>query len=170
MNTEKLELHHLCSYLPYGLMIQSELGIGSPCIAELTIFNCDLLLVHLDRVKPLLIPLSEFAIDDKPMRELIEFAYKSVYQSDLSKETIIMLVPGSDEWGAVFNVDDYRYGFSVNFAGERDFKFTWSQNDNQGRELILDKLALFNILFKYHFDVFDLINKGIALNKSDHEH
>ena len=59
MKIEKLELKHICGYLPYGLKVQTTVNIeGNPVIDEMTLEYLKDMIDNPIGEKPLLLPLS----------------------------------------------------------------------------------------------------------------
>lgn len=165
----KLELKHLAAYLPYRinpLQLQYEGGIHT--LDGLSgAWNVDLRQamrvienVHVETVKPLLIPLTELRNDQTVISELIAMASGS--------NTIGGLTPveGLNDTAVLFECTRY----------ENPLLFYYSNNsfhlyiNNEGVRLnIVNQLELYGKLFQHHFDVFNLIESGLALNKLDYK-
>lgn len=170
---EKLTIEHLAPYLPYGLTVKFRNGsiermdmVGDEIIH---CFNIKGTSGHnwpigFDDVKPLLIPLSELTLsigEINPLLSLTKMALTQIW-GDTFELKVINIVRAEIGGGIIAESDpQYRIGFSVDFEnGQRDFKLTINS-----QEMMLDKLVLFQKLFEWHFDVFGLIEKGLAINK-----
>ena len=157
---EKLELKHLCGYLPWGLKVQSKLGYGDldykGRIKELTTINID----KIDGVKwaPLLLPLSALTepLEDGsvPIVELIKIQFK--------------------RWNSDYNINDvYDIEFQQNVdwsCGMDHFILPciWVKIDGYCYEITLGEMTLTWVneyLYSKHFDINNCIPAGLAIDK-----
>lgn len=148
----KLQLEHLAPYLPYGLTFrhydanrerESICTYASITTEEITLINSDYEYDELiEDAMPLLVPLSEINSLFEQFVDLMPFGdeYKShlfFEEKPLTKLTDLFIIKS-------------------NVSVELSF--------NKAQPLTAPYLAV-NLLFKNHFDVFNLIPEGLALNK-----
>jgi hypothetical protein len=153
INKIKLELKHLAPYLPYGLNAKAS---DDNTIRTVTLLHCTYdtktvglkHLLHggtfLKKHKPILRPLSdlntEFEGNEHSINALIEKKY-----------------------GLDYGIFSHYKGF-LNIELDGDPLLRYDSNK------CLDFKVIFEIqehLFKHHFDVFGLIEKGLAINVND---
>ena len=141
---EKLELKHLAPYLPYGLRVDVHYGFIMNMTWKRNIPTNDTENISVEgvledlHVKPILRPLS-----------------------NLTKEI--------EHNGQKFVPIDFING---EFASTIPRKIEWNQSvKNQNLHFVLsewispeDLYGLFELLFKWHFDIFGLIEKGLAVD------
>ena len=148
-----LEIQHLAPYLPYklGFVLESETNSKEPNIQELKTIDPGLKMVncwmdgkHLTEIKPLLYPFSSLStrinINGKninPIKELNAL----VYQFE-DAEPVILLIRG-------FNGVTFEWYVGADSSKRQGVPFVFYQK-----------------LFEWHFDVFDLIKKGLAIDIS----
>lgn len=152
----KLELKHLCGYLPHKLKIKRgerilviNTGQGSSIYwvgisAVLKWFNSEMV----SKPIPLLLPLSALT---EPMED------GSVPIVELAK----IMYPNHNEW---------RLSSGGNYAvirnGYMTFEYDGGNNcfllNNSG---IMDQMKCYEYLFAHHFDIYDLIGAGLAIDK-----
>lgn len=145
-----LELKHLAAYLPYGLMLsqyREDLNINAQ--SELVSLSADKMRVLLQRfpysedvayneVKPILRPLSGLTKEIEHNGEkFIPFNYLTEKEGN-------------------------RMHIALNYDGEllfqpKDISSIWTK----------DMIRITNKLFEWHFDVFGLIEKGLAISYND---
>jgi len=162
----KLTLEHLAPYLPYGLKILTCKNIeGNSVIEEMTLDYLKEMVEIPIGEKPILRSLSEFQGED--LIELFEIAYNDIYKT-VDKELNNFIFHGWDgnDFGLVVLDETFEYGFSMDFERQKDFRFSYRHKgaDYPKSFLMIDKLKLFTALFKKHFDVFGLIEKGLAIS------
>lgn len=185
MEKKKLTIKELAPYLPYRLKICYrilDLENGNPntdnpddrmkdCIMIMDGARLDrCLLPETDRwyskdclFKPILRPLSDLE-NGNYLRDLFELAYHSVYGHP-SELVTSRIVEGYNQYGFVAQEENWDYGFSVDFDGQKDFRLSvCSKGMSAPTFLILDKLELFTKLFEWYFDVFNLIESGLAID------
>jgi len=146
---QKLELKHLAPYLPYGLKID-QLGSYYELVISYNVpskhHKIDVMQVLLNNhnTKPILRPLS-----------------------DLTKE-----IEHNDEWFVPIRhiLFDYRKSLEVNFHFEEGvLTDLWLDYPGGGGCYVAHqsmKLLEWLKLFEWHFDVFGLIGKGLAIDKN----
>ena len=158
----KLELKHLAPYLPYGLIFHHEIiqkkltMIGCEFTHELRIrFTDGLYAYDVCKLKPILRPLSdltkEIEVNDEKFVPIVELA--KLFHTCKSAITHFSNI-----------VNAGFYGASVNCHIENDdSRFTYYQLRN-------DEFVLSNTydeiqkLLEWHFDVFGLIEQGLAVD------
>jgi hypothetical protein len=173
----ELQLKQLAPYLPYCLSLMvgslrdyrqygSEEMVSLGGITEL---STDIDCRDFKDVKPILRPLtdltSEITHNGKtfvPLRELIDDADHLCFvdwYDGFDKYTTQI----DDDWNHVISFDssdgELQFGFDAN---SNSFHLTIDRQN----ELILGQLDLFNKLFEWHFDIFGLIEAGLAINKN----
>lgn len=154
---EKLELKHLAPYLPYGLrsadLYIKDFGLTSPLIAEIVPSNILKFTDGSSRALPIFYPLcdldKEIKHNDKkfiPLVELLKIKHKNWYEKYNGTRYGEI---GVDEKKAWFEFQA-TLSVRVNFYGNSIFDYPeyW----------IMEKL------FEWHFDVFGLITKGLAVD------
>jgi len=118
--------------------------------------------------KLILHPISDLTSDQ--LIELFEIAYTQIFGSpDKSLKNFVMHGWDYNDFGLTVKDEVFVYGFSMDFEGQQDFRLSTrhiSQNESPNNMLCLDKFELFQKLFEWHFDVFGLIEKGLAIEKS----
>jgi len=126
----KLELHHLAPYLPYGLRVIK----GNGFTEMLSAYNdgkdyISVLQVVRGMGKPLLVPVSELNASNQDFVDICEWLYGQE----------------RDNFDGIYGV------------------FGWF--DIKKDDLLNLPYKVVNKLFEYHFDVFGLIEKSLAINK-----
>lgn len=185
----KLELIHLAPYMPYGLNIayfDDERGFMKYCkISELRIEECTIIDsqyqfdVLFEELKPILRPMSDMSkvinFESKnfiPLIYLYNISNEKPYDEEFNYEFI-------DSWGAgkilkVFNYNklDYtefiysEFNFRKDTRHEKGFYrygMTLPHSISVHSEL-KNQYFLHELLFKWHFDVFGLIDAGLAID------
>lgn len=177
---EELQLKHLAPYLPYELKFINKDGVILRMDALYSMDynvwaytryikgerdendinskyfssqNCSGGGYYLKQVKPILRPMSDLSkpclTDGKtPILELAKIAIKSY-------EIIFTIKHLNTYSNIAFFVNGEEFGY-------RGFEFYLS--DNHDSPLEVNQLELFQYLFEHHFDVFGLIDKGLAVN------
>ena len=189
----KLELKHLAPYLPYGLNIDTSYWddepspIGKNIISEMTqddvICSYGWASTHgrmiqqeysIDRIKPILRPLSDLTKDIEHNGEkfvalvkLYETAYYGIFKY-VTPYKINFIDQEDNSLGLVVrDEDEERNGFTLNFPTDHynwfEFRLTLD-NENLSHNMTLNQFQLFEKLFEWHFDVFGLIEKGLAID------
>lgn len=129
MKIEKLELKHLCHYLPYGLKAEDDEGnIGKLCTLSESGYveieydlNIGQYEFYITCIKPILRPLSDFNLSDA-YKEINE-TYTLEYCNDLLNDAMV-----------------------------DGFEAKWLPYEAM------------EVMFKHHFDVFNLIPSGLAID------
>lgn len=166
----ELKLNHITPYLPYSVEVVEVVRnkvISDPFVVDMINFNgCNIggkdaaldsfeseRAFSLYQVKPLLRPLSSITIEE---------AYKLgvLLTSEADMEDIEVGVGGIDVFGEYYTV--VRYQDKVD--EEYSFMIQFSPIGVVGIDLIPYKA--YKWLFKNHFDVFGLIEKGLAIDKT----
>lgn len=169
---EKLQINHIAPYLPYGLKCQIDLGQNEIIVTDswglktgsdypASYYNEGKRYgLMLSQIKPLLHPLSDLykEIDGK------------VGIVDLAK------ISADFKWklgrfycdGEYIDVAECRYGVFLYNKSNRVFELC---NIYGLCGVAPNQLDLFTYLFQHHYDVFSLIDKGLAidLNSISHE-
>lgn len=171
----KLELKHLAPYLPYGLK-----GMDEETEEIFNICGCDFseneLLINdnidgsvehyrIDLIIPLLFPLSALTepMEDGtiPIVGLAKIATKHIWGELIDFEKAELLSESESAGLIVYYDKTERISFTADFdCNRKDFTLY-----SDGDELNMDKLQLFEYLFQNHFDVFGLIDSGLAIDK-----
>jgi hypothetical protein len=176
----KLELKHLAPYLPYGLkMINEKSGsiieiqgayenTESADIVIMSKNGCNSHSLSIWPFKPILRPLSDLT-DKSFIEHLTRKAINQIWgyasESDFDVLEDVHYYDEGNGYGIKCICEGWIIGFTVEFNRQKDFFLTIRNNEEQeGRYLILDKLELFNWLFSHHFDIFGLIDAGLAID------
>lgn len=170
---EKLELRHLCGYLPYGLKCHC-MGLWTddesqnPVTVEVVGANLDHVEIHeIGRsvteeydycdVLPLLLPLSALTepLPDGtvPIVELAKIAYP---KSDTIKLDI------EDGTAVIDSAENYRFEYK-NGSFECYYLKYSPRVENC---FVPNQIQLFEYLYANHFDVYGLIPAGLAIDKT----
>lgn len=156
---KQLELNHIAPYLPYGLKVYHSGG----CIVPMTVepqkdwknkgFGINEILKY-DYLTPLFYPISALYEEDEngliPIIELARISFKNsgygrfICEKDKCKVW-------NDSSSITFRYSPI-YGFTLHYNGRIE------PANNQ--------LDLFTYLFENHYDVFGLIDKGLAIDKT----
>ena len=137
----KLELKHLAPYLPYGLKVKTKYG-------------CDTMQT-----------LNEFCVNGDCEEwysyegddELLEFKPILRPLTDLTKMTKI----GKDNFEPLERLKCIDLGYTDWISNERE---GWINKYGRERWIGVIPSALINLLFEWHFDVFGLIDAGLAID------
>ncbi|KUY28047.1 hypothetical protein [Elizabethkingia ursingii] len=158
---DKLELKDIAPYLPYSVFLMNEYGNCH----NTTTHKCISLESMLTDYKMCLRPMSDLTKEITHNGETfvpLKRITKEYYDKD--NETIF-----SDE--SLYKITDNKYCYPSN--GDRtshwwlQYKPTIKAFDNQEIEGCLPQYDLFQELLKYHFDVNDLIGRGLAINLNE---
>lgn len=173
---KKLELKHLCSYLPYGLRWRFEGEDITHEVVGLDIIDTGVKLIspyynygscEINNGRPLL----------RPMSDLYNEINGSVGIVDVGK----MFKPNG-----ILSYEDCRYSFGWNIHVCDDYQgyeIGWvdsvgwfgiffddydydNQSDNFTGDYLHYNRDVLEYLLRYHFDVFGLIEKGLAIDKN----
>lgn len=158
---EKIE--YLAGYLPFKLKMQY-IGQGRPFrgtkkVEELNIQNIELLMFSNHR-KPILRPLSDTT------KEIEVNGVKFVPIIKLTKIAhgyrFIEHVIVSDNF---MNVDYFKYGEHFKFSISQGLKFINIYNNSENKYIPISNLSkLLQKLHEWHFDIYGLIEKGLAID------
>jgi len=164
----KLELNHLKHYFGTGLKVIDEemQEVFDACGCDfsenelLINDNIDGSVEHycLNLLKPLLLPLSALT---EPMED------GSVPIVELAKIASFIHNPND---GYVIETYWYSYGcksgdYTFWYNGIGNFNCTKTTGDKVSTEIIQNQLQLFEYLFANHFDIYGLIDAGLAIDK-----
>ena len=156
----KLELKHLAPYLPYGLKIKVYDNIWNldgyrvSAIKPLVVVNQHTLTSsHLSEVKPILKPISSMTKEEAYefgvlLTSEVEMDYKEVGNGS---KMVLM--------GSIYPTIMYQDKVDEDYS----FMIQFSSTGIRGMDLI--PYNAYEWLFKHHFDVFNLIGKGLAIAK-----
>ena len=153
---EELELKHISPYIPYGLEFKSNdkiCKLGEIIVGMNTVVDWGSSNHFINNIKPLLRPLSSITIE-----EAYELGVLLTSEADM--EDVEVGVGGIDVFGEYYTV--VRYQDKVD--EEYSFMIQFSPIGIVGIDLIPYKA--YEWLFKNHFDVFGLIEKGLAIDKT----
>lgn len=153
---KKLELKHLAAYLPYGLKIHTgseiiELG-GFHNENWLNIFGNEIYCEG--EIKPILHPISDLT---KPSLEcgLIPIV-------ELAKIAYPKILKGIHQVGNICFIDS-REKYVFGYANEAS-SFICTYIPENRNCFVNNQLDLFEYLFAHHFDVYGLIEAGLAID------
>lgn len=136
---EKLELKHLAPYLPYGLK-GIDIPEGYTGIREMNLFNIDW---FLENTKIILRPLSDLTREiNIKGNKFIPIEYFEI---------------GDDDFGTEFD-----HGNIKTIKSLTDISV-----NNSWHDLHYMPYILIQQLLEWHFDIFGLIDKGLAISYSD---
>ena len=169
---EELELKHLAPYLPYGLMvlnIQADKLVRLSSISSLGFLNekdyqFGVVPFGVDAIKPILRHLSSMtkkeAYDILCLIVGIEdigFEQSDLDYISLNYEYDMLKIKGE------FPFDDYVCGteYTINISNDGIACFDTGSNG------IYISHSAYNYLFSKHFDVFGLIDEGLAIEKNN---
>lgn len=157
----KIELNHITPYLPYGLKIQSTLGIKElhyDRFLDNKLMVIDVLKATFNE-KPILHPLpdltKEIEVDGEKFIS-IEKLLDIESQCNWSSSDYLSIGVGRYEWWVRLKDSQTVFGYNsiTGFYSMVDSNF----------KLVHNQLKLFNKLFEWHFDVFRLIENGLAID------
>ena len=157
---EKLELKHIAPYLPYGLKVkdfdsEDEQSIEGYFIRDNGInFSIQNGICHITNMKPILRPLSDLTKEIEVNGEKFIPAFRLYPFTD---ENTTIDEPYSD--GRPVRISNEEGCFMI-YSGT-SFKF---EDYMKGRNLKFNDYDMVNKLIKWHFDVFGLIEKGLAVD------
>lgn len=186
----KLELKHLAPYLPYGLKAvirlkeDSGLPIDEEGIVTVSCFEVAYLGSEYDEFKPTLRPLLDLVneievngekfIPLKKLHELDEINFFN-YGKDYTLNFVDKVISINHNVYKSLQRDDFtiKYLVETSNVGDLVYSLTYSPdlrrfaktNETYKTPLGIGyQLDLFNKLFEWHFDVFGLIEKGLAID------
>jgi hypothetical protein len=163
MNT--LELKHIAPYLPYGLKCQIGGYVNREILGYRRDAKGDVKLLcndstdrgmkayyHIDCCKPILRPMSELT---KPL-------------PDCTIPIVGLAKIAAEYWGVDFEVDKISpFGAGVRSIDGHEFGFTGLEFyflDDEEDPIEINQLTYFQYLFEHHFDVYGLIDEGLAID------
>ena len=158
----KLELKHLAPYLPYELMIRCDFKDGDVLSCKLESLNefeafldgCDWDYSNNTDFKPILRPLSDLTKEIEHNGEIFVTALKLLELNGKPNRDLKRIKFD----GSFIYEPNYSYGKTI--LGEENLD--WFISEALYTKGVSLKNA--NFLFKYHFDVFGLIEKGLAID------
>lgn len=160
----KLELKHLAPYLPYGLKIEHPtMLVGKREISELKNLgqtNIEIshrLYVQISDCKPILRPLSDLG---KEISNQKTFLHKIAIDLGLLKDDNFIFEFKFSDYGDYGNKD------SFSIITPRNYNLIQIPKKELPKSL---SYQIFNQLVSEHFDVFGLIDKGLAISIHDVE-
>jgi hypothetical protein len=162
----KLELKHLAGYLPYGLGIYSE-TYGIKSIMTISGNGGDnpsdsIESVLSGKFKPLLRPLSslvkEIEVNGERFVPIVELAKLAFFKTE-----------GAELCGNFARLED---GYSFHFSNNTDGVCFSCRKGYDGKRwdyncFVPNQLVLFQKLYEWHFDIYGLIDKGLAIAIED---
>jgi len=183
----KLELKYLANYLPYGLKVKSKSAVWDLRTLTLSMVGSlertnkrhiyhESWLIEDTNFKPILRPLSDLTKEIEhngekfvPLVELFKIS-KGNYQQEIKYHSVMSTHQIQIE---MLGFRNYFFGL---YESDRDVRIEnglyfdcYSTDlimDNRFEEKILCQYSLFEKLFEWHFDVFGLIEKGLAIDKN----
>ena len=189
----KLELKHLAPYLPYDLKCKYLFNTCSGKIIEQKIFtlteiNKSSLWKYWTRdetftnqigcagmgfrscdFKPILRPLSDLIKEIEvngekfvPIIELAKYCYNKIFNEIPILDDHELLSEG-DSCGLISYYENERISLTHD-KDDRFYSFTFYIS---GEELKVNQFELFNKLFEWHFDIYNLIENGLAISYND---
>jgi len=171
MTMEKLTLEHLAPYLLYGLKAKMEIFGDNETIVEIVGLNfneVELLGIRktvtewfdYENIKPLLRPLSDLTKEithngEKfvPMEKLCnDFCNRTPCNTEFGTSKILMHADngGGLKWWFVYH--------------RNKMTFELSDDNREMSNHTIPQYEMFQKLFEWHFDVFGLIDKGLAID------
>lgn len=170
---EKLELNHIAGYLPYQL--ESLMNIFGDNETKVIIVGANHSQLELEGirqtitefwdyqdVKPILRPLSgltkEIEVNCEkfvPMERLLDIHTGHSW----SFSDYLECQSGKNEWWVKLKGEKPSYFFGYN--SEKGFYYLNQFSDNQ---IVRNQIELFQKLYEWHFDIHDLIGKGLAID------
>lgn len=184
----KLEITHIAPYLPYGLMVQTSWsidGFGGLCTSKAVgIYHEELLLephtilhkhipyrISIDRAslddpdtKPLLLPMSSLYTEMEdgtvPIVEIIHLLC-GADTSDIKNAKVIKY--NTDGYKVLYNsvVDKKKWFAAILEYSNGNWALSWEEELTS-----FNQVDLFTYLFSHHFDVYSLIDNGLAIDKT----
>lgn len=162
---DKLTLEHLAPYLAFDLKVNFYCKLGN--YISTGVVNPAYAVQHTSQIKPILRPVSD--ITSAHIINMFKMAYRSVFTIGLDQQydnNYHMHGWDENDFGLVVRDEVLIYGFSVHLESEQDIKFSSRHigDDCPNRQLRINKLDLFKELYKDHFDIHGLIQKGLAVD------
>lgn len=181
----KLELKHLAPYLPYGIQchIQGENKDNNPILFEIQALNYEgadcheihgvyILETLFEDIFPILRPLSdltkEIEHNTKTLVPIVEL-FKLSVRNDIEDYKTVMRARCSEFFACGVRVLDSEGDFSVlSFSTMNGFatQECGKVDEIKDRKVVLtmNQHELWQKLYKWHFDVFGLIESGLAID------
>lgn len=190
----KLELKHIAPYLPYGLKIFTDYdGIqeinGMPDLFHAS-YYCEKTDAgdepHIEQIKPILRPLSdltkEIEVNGEKFVPMIKLLY--LYETNFFHEEELLkciifdidsIISCEHKKYELLRREDFIVTFKVETSnmGTLVYSFTYDpkirrfayRDETNSRPLgVAFQYDLFQLLFEWHFDVFGLIEQGLAID------
>jgi len=157
----KLTIEHLAPYLPYGLKviveyygIETMIGLNKGCIIT-DVDDCDFI-----GIKPILRNLSDLTKKIEvngekfvPINHLLDIHSKCNW----SASDYLVISNGVGEWWT-----SIKGGYSIFGYNEKNGFYQVTQNGVFN--IVKNQIKLYQKLFSWHFDVFNLIENGLAID------
>lgn len=175
---EKLEIKHIAPYLPYGLKYQGYYG-GVSTMRDIKHIrdyneqtdeytpNIQVDGYTIEFIKPLLHPLSDLYKEIDGKVGIVELA--KIHDPDFDDTEDVTVTPLTG-WSTMGHVDYWNNdGIECRFGWFNSFQAGYI-NPTRHR-FVSNQLDLYTYLFQHHYDVYSLIDKGLAidLNSISHE-
>ena len=160
----KLELKHISGYLPYGLLFYDErqehkvdkmVGLFMDSIDFENWSPIDN--GKIENYKPILRPISDLHKEVDGVVHIVELARIASEKCKVEFEPDISTIKYNKYHSVVVRCKKWESEFWY----EEDGYFYFEYN---GNTMDLYQLDLFNYLFEHHFDVYGLIDKGLAID------
>ena len=181
---KQIEINHLAPYLPYDLQM---LWLKNPTGKVLKVDMATLMqktnwghiFSDIEGYKlytPILRPMDDLSAQIEfegrkftPIVELALIALEGIWNYRPDADIIEQNVVTDDHdhsCGCILQTkDDERIGFTLNFKdGYKEFQLSIGDSKN----MMLDQFKLYEMLFKWHFDVFGLIDADLAIDANLH--
>lgn len=162
----KLELKHICGYLPYGLKwkFEGEDLIHDVVGLDITRYGIKLLSPTYDNGcceihngRPILLPISDLYKEVDGVVHIVELARIASEKCKVEFEPDISTIKYNKYHSVVVRCK--KWGSEFWYAEDGYFYFEYN-----GNTMDLYQLDLFNYLFEHHFDVYGLIDQGLAID------
>lgn len=159
---EELQLKYIAGYLPYNLKVvyEEHRGLKDYKIKDINAVNvhsgtieilCNHSYIWTDKFKPILRPITDLNKEINGIVPLAELASKI---SNLFG--IDFIVKHINQYNnIIFSADGMEFGFL-----DKEFYLLDYGEDIGG----IDQLMCFSYLFEHHFDIYGLIDKGLAVD------
>ncbi|EGK04747.1 hypothetical protein [Dysgonomonas mossii] len=167
----KLEPRHIVGYLPHKLMVHHiERNINGYIAVSKDYFRdyceqywtADSVLFNIEKYKPLLRPLSSLYTEIDGMVGIVELAKM------LSGTVLVDKIDGCCTNLSYFKCT-FEDGFEeliINENCEGWYRSYFDKNQPSTGRNVINQFEVFQYLFSHHFDVFGLIDKGLAIDKT----
>lgn len=170
MKIEKLELKHLCGYLPHGLKFLTCYNIeNSPVIEEMTLDYLQSFIDFPIDEKPLLLPLSALTepMEDGtvPIVELAKIAGLKSSEYSIEEQDGTLVVFGKEiRYPRSSNAAKFFFEIEIDNC-DMDKGIEFSDPYSCDFSPLNNQLQLFEYLYSIHADIFGLIPAGLAIDK-----